>query len=157
MKKGLVIIIAALFVSLTANGQDLFLIGEKSYPCTKAITLKSNSDERYDLDIFLAKNGKSGLFAVSRESILGEVFTGKLIIYLKDGNVLTCNESVASEKVDDRSKALYNLTADQLNKLKTSNIHTVKYTMIFLSKENNFSASNKELETKDLITEFFKE
>jgi len=156
MKKMLIIIIAVLFVNLTAKGQNLFLIGEKSYPCTNVITLESNSDDGYDLDVFLAKDGKSGMFAVSRKTLLPEEFTGKLIIYLEDGNVLTCNDSEVSEKVDDRAKALYRLTADQMNKLKTSNIHTVKYTMAWLS-EQNFSASNKGVKTNVLISEFFSE
>ena len=147
---------AVLLANLTAKGQNLFLIGEKSYPCTNAITLESNSDDRYDLDVFLAKDGKSGLFAVGRKSILGEEFTGKLIIYLADGNVLTCNNSEISERVDDSAKALYNLTDDQLNKLKTSNIHTVKYTLARLG-EQNYSASNKGVETSVLISKFFSE
>jgi len=157
MKKILLIITLALFANLTTKGQNLFLIGEKSYPCTNTITLESNSNDRYeDLDVFLAKDGKSGLFAVSRKTIHPEEFTGKLIIYLEDGNVLTCNDSEATEKVDDRVKALYNLTADQLNKLKASNIHTVKYTLTWLN-ENNFSASNKGVKTSTLISEFFNE
>jgi hypothetical protein len=154
MKKTLIIIIASLLSTLTAKGQNLFLIGEKSYPCTNVITLKSNSDDGFDLNVFVAKNGKSGLFAVSTKISIPEEFTGKLVIYLEDGNVITCNESAATEKVDDDAKALYNLTADQLNKLKTSNIHTVKYTLTWLNAQN-YSASNKGIETSALIKEFF--
>ena len=157
MKKSLIIIIVSVCINLTATGQNLFLIGEKSYPCTNAITLESNTNYRYeDLNVFLAKDGKSGLVGVSRKSFQPEKFTGKLIIYLEDGNVITCNESVAAEKVDDDVKALYNLTADQLNKLKTSNIYTVKYTLTWLD-EKNFSASNKGVKTSTLISAFFKE
>ncbi len=156
MKKTLIIIIASLFLNLTAKGQNLFLIGEKSYPCTNAITLVSNSNDHYDLDVFLGKDGKSGVFAISRRSIMREMIVGKLIIYLEDGNVITCNESEVTENVDENAKALYILMADQLVKLKASNIHTVKYTTTYYGGQN-FSASNKGIKTKNLISEFFNE
>ncbi len=156
MKKFLIITTAVLFTNLTAKGQNLFLIGEKSYPCTDTITLESNADDGYDLNVFICKDGKTGLIGVSTNSIIGEEFTGELIILLKDGTVLTCNESDASEVVDDRAIASYYLTDDQLNKLKSSNIHTVKYTMAWLTAQT-YSASNKGVETSTLISEFFKE
>jgi TonB family protein len=150
------IIIFMVFINLSSKGQNLFLIGEKSYPCTNAITLEANSGYFYeDLDVFLAKDGNSGAIAVNRKSNTDELFFGKLIIYLKDGNVLTCGESEASERVDDIAKALYNLTTDQLNKLKDSNIHTIKYTLYRHGDKNDCSASNKDIETHKLISEFF--
>ena len=59
MKKILIIVIATLHFTLTVKGQNLFLIGEKSYSCTQTITLQSNSDEFYinDLNVSLAKDG----------------------------------------------------------------------------------------------------
>jgi len=159
MKKLLIILIAVFFASLTANGQNLFIIGEKSYPCTKEIRLESNSDDRdeddtYDLNIFVGKNGSTGVIAVSTKSIYGSEFIGKLNIYLEDGSVLICNESEDSEQVDDRAIAVYYLTNEQLNKLKFSNIHTVKY-MMKLFGEQKYSASNKGIETHEIISDFF--
>lgn len=154
------IIFSILFFSdLPSKGQNLFIIGEKSYPSTKAMRLESNSDDRDydgsdDLDVFVAKDGARGLFGVSTKSIYRSEFSGKLNIYLEDGSVLTCNESVASEEVDDHALALYDLTDDQLNQLKTSNIHTVKYTILLLLSEEKYSASNKGLETHEIISEF---
>ena len=156
MRKSLIIIITVLFTNVIASGQNLFLIGEKSYLSTKAITLESNAQYQSDLDVFLAKDGVSGLIAISRQSELWEGFTGKLIIYLVDGNVITCGQSAAREKVDDVAKAVFALTSDQLIKLKTSNIHTVKYSM-YRGETENFSASNKGMETHEIISAFFKE
>lgn len=153
MKRNLLTVIAVLLITIIANGQNLFLIGEKSYPCSDAIKLKSNS-QRSDLDVYLANDGKSGLFAVNTWSFSNEKFTGKLIIYLEDGNVNICNEIQATEKVDNCTKAIYILTSDQLNKLKSSNIHTVKYTL-YRNEPVNYSASNKGIETREIISEFF--
>lgn len=157
--KSLFFIIAALFVNLTTNGQKLFLIGESSYPCTDTIKLKSNSGYR-DLHVFFAKDGKSGVIAVNIFAPGNDIFCGKLIIFLKDGNVITCNVSEASEKVDYIAKAMYKLTTDQLNKLKVSSIHTVKYSIcggLFGKTMDDYSASNKEIETTMLLSELFKE
>lgn len=159
MKNLLIILVAILFTNLTASGQNLFLIGDKSYPCTNAITLESNSNDRAndgsdDLLVYIARNGNSGLFGVSTKSFFGSEFTGKLYIYLEDGTVLTCNQSAYNEQVDDRALALYSLTNDQLDKLKQSNIHTVKYTMHLLSVQK-YSASNKGVATHEIISELF--
>ncbi len=154
MYKILIISILAFCASLTVKGQNLFLIGEKSYPCTNAIILESNSNSYSRLNVFLAKDGNSGLIAVSRRTLYGDSFIGKLIIYLDDGNVVTCNENVATENVDDDAKALYNLTSEQMNKLKIGNIHTVKYTLDGVD-EGNFSASNTGVKTNAIISGFF--
>lgn len=155
MYKILIISILALLAILPGKAQNLFLIGERSYPCTNAIKLESNADYGADLDVFFAKEGKSGLIGVSLKCRSDEKFTGKLIIYLEDGTVLTCNESVVSERVDDLAKAVYSLTDDQLSKLKISNIHTVKYTMFVLIKAENFSASNTAVKTNAIVNGFF--
>ena len=159
MKKILIILTATLSITLSAKGQNLFFIDENSYPCTDTITLQPNSDDASDLNVLLAKDGKTGLFAVSTESNWGK-FSGKLIIYLEDGTVITFNDSITSERVDNRAKAVYHLTSDQLNKMKNSNIHTVRYTLELIdvglpTSEWNLSASNKGIPTKTLITEFF--
>ncbi len=155
MHKILIISILAFWANLTVEGQNLFLIGERSYPCTNVIKLESNADYGADLDVFFAKEGKSGLIGVSLKCRSDEKFTGKLIIYLEDGSVLTCNESVVSERVDDLAKAVYSLTDDQLSKLKISNIHTLKYTMYVLIKAENFSASNTGVKTNAILSDFF--
>ena len=156
MKRKLFTLVAILFINLIVIGQNLFIIGDKSCPCTNAIVLISNSDEDNNLEVFICKNGKSGLIGLNKKTSLNADITNKLNIYLVDGSVLICTEKVAAENVDDDAKALYNLTADQLNKLRASNIHTVKYSMTWLS-ELTFSASNKGIETREIINEFFKE
>jgi len=56
MIKNLIILTATMFIGLTAKGQNLFLFGEKSYPCTETVTLQSNSDEYFinDLNVLFA-------------------------------------------------------------------------------------------------------
>ena len=155
MHKIIIISIIAFWANLTVEGQNLFLIGEKSYTCTNAIMLKANADDGSDLDVYCASEGNFGLIGVSRKGLPGEEFAGKLIIYLEDGSVLTCNESEVTERIDDQAKAVYSLTADQLSKLKIINIQKVKYTMILHHEEKNFSAANTGVKTNAIISDLF--
>ena len=86
----------------------------------------------------------------------GKIISGKLIIYLDDGTVITCMDRGESYYVDDTAQAVYSLTNEQVNKMKNSNINTVRYTLkIYGIQEVNRSASNKGISTKDLIAKFF--
>jgi len=161
MKKILIILTATLFITLTANGQNLFFFGENSYPCTEAITLQSNS-ETNNLNIFFAINGTKALFIVSIKSWDGVLFSGKLITYLDDGTVVTCNDTGKHDYVDNIASSVYYLTTEQLSKMKNSNVNTVRYTLecgkcIRSYEEGSYSASNKGNPTKTVITEFFNE
>jgi TonB family protein len=161
MKKFLIVSTSMLFMALAALGQNLYFIGENSFPCTETITLQSNTDDESDLIILLAKDGKTGLFGVIAESSIGLKFSDKLIIYLEDGTVLTCTQKRATDLVDNLAKAAFTLTSDQMEKLKNSNIHTVRYTLEFgsngglLRGEKSRTASNNGTQTKTLVTEFF--
>mgnify|MGYP003630363024 FL=1 len=157
MKKIPIILIAILFITLTANGQNLFFIGENSYPCTESFALQSNLDDGEDLNVLFAKDGATAVIAVTTKSSLqGTIISGKLIIYLDDGNVITCMDRGETYYVDDTAKAVYSLTNDQLNKMKNSNINTVGYILkTYGVQKVNRSASNKAISTKDLIAKFF--
>ncbi len=162
MKKRIIILTTTLFITLTVKGQNLFFIGENSYPCTETITLQSNSDTYYinDLNVLFAKQGTLGLFAVSTETI-DVLIREKLIIYLDDGTVITLNDTGSYDYVDRVATAVYYLTNEELSKMKKSNINTVKYTLkgesygSTAAHGGNFSASNRGTTTKTIITEFF--
>jgi TonB family protein len=102
-----------------------------------------------------------GLFAVIAKSHLGAILSNEIIIYLQDGSVIKCDSREKFDYVDSRAKAVYSLTDDQLNKMKNSNIHTVRYTLVVESDDEilktlewNWSASNKGIPTKTIITDF---
>lgn len=156
MKKIPIILVSMLFITLTANGQNLFFIGENSYPSTESFALQSNLDGGEDLNVLFGKDGVTAVIAVTTKSSLQTIFSGKLIIYLDDGTVITSMDKGESYYVDDTAKTVYSLTNEQVNKMKNSNINTVRYTLkIYDFKEVNRSASNKAISTKDLIAKFF--
>ncbi len=162
MKKIPIILISLFFITLTANGQNLFFIGENSYPCTETFTLKSNSDEFYinDLKVLFARDGKKAHFVVNAKTEGDLVIQGKLIIYLDDGTVITLDDPEIYDYVNKVASAMYYLNNQELSKMKISNVNMVRYT---LAQEDgsghtfggNFSASNKDIPTKDIIAKFF--
>jgi hypothetical protein len=162
MKKILIILTVTLLITLTTKGQNLFFIGENSYPSTETITLQANSD-RYninDLNILFAKDGTTGLFVVSTKTDTSVLISGKLIIYLDDGAVITWNDRVKYDYVNETAISVYHLTSEDLSKMKNSNINTVRYALKCFDcyssyEEGNFSASNNGTPTKALITDFF--
>lgn len=157
MKKIPIMLISMLFITLTANGQNLFFIGENSYPCTEPFALQSNLDDGEDLNVLFAKDGATALIAVTTKSSLQKtIISGKLIIYLDDGTVITCIDKGESYYIDNNAKAVYSLTNEQVNKMKNSNINTVSFILkIYGIQEVNRSASNKGILTKYLIAKFF--
>lgn len=169
MKKLLIILTTTLFITLTVYGQNLLFFGENSYPCTETITLESKANSN-DLKILFARDGTKPLFVVriaAREEV---VFSGKLIIYLDDGTVISCIDKGNHDYVDGFASALYSLTNEQLSKMKNSNINTVRYELKPGPRnpgigEGNFTASNygsstkkessKKIDFPALLTKFF--
>lgn len=159
-----VILTIALFVDI--SGQNFVFIGENSYPSTKTYILKSNSDDDNinDLRLAFAKNEKRSLIVVSSKLTDVVKIAKKLIIYLDDGTVISCVDRGINDNVDDVALTAYYLNKVELNKLKNSNINTIRYEIVcpvcgpFNSWEGTYSASNKGSSKTDftsVITGFF--
>ena len=168
MKRILILVILAITFTIDTNGQNLVFIGENSFPSTETFTLPSNSDSDFinDLNLVFAKDGEKGLFVVSSKLVSTVRISGKLIIYLNDGTVITCIDKGINDNVDDIATSAYNLTNEELEKMKKSNINTVRYEIKCAEcltnpiYEGNYSASNKgssEIDFTTVISEFFKE
>ena len=168
MKRILILVILAITFTIDTNGQNLVFIGENSFPSTETFTLPSNSDSDFinDLNLVFAKDGEKGLFVVSSKLVSTVRISGKLIIYLNDGTVITCIDKGINDNVDDIATSAYNLTNEELAKMKKSNINTVRYEIKCAEcltnpiYEGNYSASNKgssEIDFTTVISEFFKE
>jgi hypothetical protein len=90
--------------------------------------------------------------------------SGKLIIYLDDGTVISCIDRGINDNVDDIAISAYTLTTAELNKMKQSNINTIRYQIecpicgLINLWEGIYSASNKENSKTDftrVISEFY--
>jgi len=166
MKRILSIIIATLFIALSAKGQNFVFIGKNSFPSTEKFTLQSNSDKEYinDLKLAFAKDGEKELIVVSSKLTESVKIAGKLIIYLDDGTVISCKDRGINDNVDDIAISAYYLTPEDLTEMETSNLNTIRYQIkcpvcgLINSWEGNYSASNKGDSMIDfpiIITEFY--
>ena len=149
--KLLCLIIVIVLCQNLCHAQNLFFIGEKSFPSTETFEMKSNSDYHYsDLDVLIAKDADKGLIVVSTEIMGGGVrIKGKIIIYLDDGTVITCIDRNRFDFINNIATTIYSLTSDELDKMKESNINTIRFTLkcyecIESTEEGTFSASNKD-------------
>lgn len=128
MKKILITVIATLFITLSAKGQNLLIIGDQSYSSTETYTLKANSIGPGNLNVLFAKDRNTPLFAVSKFSPHDLEIKDQLIIYLNDGTVIKLKQE-RTDYVDNTSKAVYELTKSELRMMKNSNINTVRFTL----------------------------
>ncbi len=151
MKRIIFISILFLCIYQSVNGQNTFFVGQKSYPCTENSTIKSSMEfAGYDLTILVAKNGDSGFFVVSTEVMTPVRIKGNLLIYLDNGELITCIDKGKFDKVDNVTTTVYNLTSVEINKLKESNIQKVRFSLKttlgkggFTTEEGSYSATNK--------------
>ncbi|WP_452225801.1 hypothetical protein [Lacinutrix cladophorae] len=168
MKKIILTLLLSMFFLIKTQGQNLVFIGEQSFPCTETFILKSNSiSERIDdLNIVFAKDEMENLIVVSSKLVRTVRISGKLIIYLKDGNVITCIDKEIKDNVDDVATTAYYLTTQEIMKMKKSTIHSIRYQVKCEEcysnplYEGNYSASNKENSSTDftkVIQDFFKD
>lgn len=133
----------------TAKGQNLFFIGENSYPCSETVKLQPNSNKFFikELNVLFGKDEEKALFIVNTET-QDVLIRDSTIIYLDDGTVITLTDIRNYDYVDKIASTVYYINDSDLNKLKNSNINTVRYTLVNeygLSNAfgGNFSASNK--------------
>lgn len=137
--------------------QDLFFIGDKSFPATETFSLMDNKnfDENNmlglnNLDVLIAKNfDGSGFLVLSKKTMTGVLIKGKILVYLDNGTVISCLDKGKYDYVDETSTTIYYLNKDELEKMKSSNLNTIRYNLKCGSgcdssgEEGSFTASNK--------------
>lgn len=149
--KQFILITTLVLIQSSSFGQNLFFIGNNAYPCTETFTLKSNSKfQGYDLDVLIAKDNQKGLLALSTQVMGGGIrIKGQTIIYLDDGSVITCFDNDIYDFVDNVATTVYYLTGKEIEKIKNSNINTIRFSLkcyncSMSTEEGDFSASNKD-------------
>lgn len=127
--KRLCLCIAFIITSLGTNAQSLFFIGNKSYPSTEAISLYSKSYVSKSINVIIARNGMSGIIALSTESMLGTIIRGKAFIYLDDGSVITLVDRGLYDKENNIATTVYYLTPQEIEMIRGSNINTIRFSI----------------------------
>jgi hypothetical protein len=119
-------------LSCTCLGQNYIYRGSSKIDATTTWSFPlDNSSYAKDLNVTIGKTQKgSAIIMLSTETLLNEI-GGNVILYLVDGNALLLHQRIAHDRVNDASVVLYSMLFSDLNKLKASDISTIRYSLIY--------------------------
>ena len=131
------------FISILLNticfGQDLFYIGEKTYPIVSEDTFITKNKD-YEIGITIAQKNTTILFILTLEVMNPVNIRGSLRIYLNDGSVVTCVDRQIYDQVDNFSTTVYYLTVNEKKRIDDEGINLIRFSI----KCNTCSASSEE-------------
>lgn len=94
------------------------------------------------LEVTIGKNGSKGLLMLSMPSLEGKLRKA-VTIYLDDGSRIYCSDRNLFDEVNDQTIGIWYLTSTEVEKMKYSNIKTIRYTILYLGIEyKSYTASN---------------
>lgn len=127
----LIIFILSAFVT-NSFSQNILSIGAKSYPATPEFrfVLADYIFRSKAAPIQIGKKGNNAVILISAESPHETRcnISGLLYLYLENGDIISLQNKISSDYVDDRIFALYSIPASDIDKLKFSNILKIRFT-----------------------------
>lgn len=134
MKPTLLLIFLILF-HFIGRAQNTFIVGERSYQTTPEFKLHQISDgiggyqmKSDPIKIAFGPEGDGAILIVSKNIFQYQSkFIGKLLIYLEDNTVITCQDRGFNDIVNNLVSKVYFLTSSELKKLRESNINGIRY------------------------------
>lgn len=147
----LILIYLFLICSVVGLSQNVIFIGTKSYPSTANWAfLKSGKYSGYENDarfyVCFAKDVTVGYFVFSTNTFSSEEkISGPILFYMKDGNVLTFNNCISKDYVNEESVVVYSVTPSQFISLKIVDISKIRYSIVCPYDKKGFTAENKNL------------
>lgn len=145
MKLKLLLSITSIFCYTLAFSQNYIYKGEKRYPSTPTWEFKVNASSTIrNAEICIAKHGSGGYLMLSVQSQFSYL-SGNVLLYLNDGNVITCIDRNIKDKVDNQSISLYNLTYSEIEKLKNARINSIRFSIIdnYGISKDSYTATNE--------------
>lgn len=121
------------FVIVDSNAQNLFFIGENSYPSSEEFNIISATDspinEKKRVSGFFAKSGENGFLILNPENESQMMIKGGITIYLEDGSIIKCVDRGMYDRVNNKSTTIYNLANPEIKQLMKSDIHSIRYSL----------------------------
>ena len=100
------------------------------------------------LSVSIAKNGKEGFLSLSTQSLSRALIRGKVTLYLDDAITIACVGRGIYDYVNDTATSIYYLTEKEIEKLMSTNITTIRYSLRSEWDKGNYAASNVVLKSK---------
>lgn len=146
MKIAILLFVFALISPQGVISQNTFFIGEKTYSSTDSYELRSGWHAK--LKVLFIKDGEKGMIAVTTYALGSQRIKGKLMIYLEDNTIITCIDRNKFDIVNSEATTIYYLTKEEINRLKSTNIASIRYSVGcvncggFLDSSSNYSVKN---------------
>lgn len=159
MKKLILLLLFLLFF-YNLKSQELFIFGEDNFKSSKTISY-GNLDvlflSKSNNKAFVALTMDTHRLACSQASIShNPFFAAPLILFLENSDIVRLDKRVGTEFVGCLMKVVFNISSSELEKLKRSNIHTIKYrTKIFPEPVKTYELRNRNNNYPNLIRAFY--
>ena len=143
-------VLLLILLSLKGISQRTIYVGTKSYHTTNNWSfLFANKYSNYaalgeSLNVFVAKSSSGGFLVLSTMTMFSsESISGKVLIYLKDGKVITLINRFSKDYADEEATSLYSLSTSQINQLKASDISAIRISLVSSYDKKGFTAENR--------------
>lgn len=148
-----IIIVISLCYVFNASAQERFFINENSYPASTTFTLQTPETflSKPVIDVMFVKKEEKYMLVLSKTAPMGQSqLKGNILLYLDDGSVIKCVDRGIKDFVNDISTSVYYLSDTEIEKLRNSNLHTLRYS----TTGGDYTAINKGKETLNKYVPF---
>lgn len=123
------LLIITFIICKASIGQNYIYKGDKQYISTQTwwFTLNKITLWASQLGVCIAKVENGGLLMLSVGTLKGETISNEVSIILENGQLLILKNKVATDYLDEKSQALYQINYEQFNKLKISKISKIRF------------------------------
>ncbi len=134
MKKIIFSIVIMLFFTAQCSAQYYIYHGNQKFEATSTFVFKCDACQWLGLsadglEVTLAKNGnKGGYLMLAMNSPYEERFQGVITLILDDGTFIKCTDKGMRDYLNKQTISLYNLTLEEINKLRNIDIQTIRFT-----------------------------
>lgn len=144
MKRKLTITLLGILFYINTNAQNYIYKGSKQFEATN--TWSFNLNGHYwttDPKITIAKNINGGYLMLSIVvPFKFDYIKGNLTVILEDGTIINCVDKGVRDYVDETSTNLYNLTFNEIYKMKNSRISKIRFNIYSQGENMPYTASN---------------
>ncbi|WP_324720377.1 hypothetical protein [Salinimicrobium sp. HB62] len=150
-----IIIVISLCYVLNTSAQKRFFINENSYPASQSFSLQNPEtfSSKPEIDVMFVKKADQYMLVLSKSAPMGQSrLKGDILLYLDDGSVIKCVDRGINDYVNETSTSMYYLSDSGIEKLRNSNLHTLRYS----TTGGDYTAVNKGKESLNIYVPFIK-
>jgi hypothetical protein len=121
------------YIGFSSYGQNLFFIGNKSYPSSDKLIIgdyKNGGIIYGDFYVVLAKNSKTGIISFHLAEGTMSDLVGNAVLYLDDNTTISLKNTGIHDNVNGKNIYVFYLTSLEIEKLKKTNVNSIRFNTI---------------------------